>query len=431
MVELYDLDTEQTLLGTMLKGPKIVPTVLDALDQEAFWLPSHVLLYRKIGELSLAGVTADPITLADAMTPSELASLPGGRLYLHTLYDYPGLVSNWLEYARIISENHRRRQLAQASEKIAGLAQSADIDQAEIRALELVQSLKTGRGSDRLESPAATAVCFEDLENRRIGANKGLPLPPEWPTLRKTIEQLERGTLTIVGARPGVGKTMWALQLQAFLCDQGFRVLYVSRELTVVRLVRRHIVREGALMAALRCGHLSPEDERARRAYIDRQATWQVLYDSRSSTVAEIRWEASRWRADCVFVDYLQRLPYKGAREYDAITGIVNELQDLALDTNIPVVCLSQLSRPQKGQEHKPPNMASTRGSGAVEERAANLILLHRDHETHKDSFGNEVAGAVLETGLFIVAKCTDGEADTRIPVRFSGKQMRIAEATL
>lgn len=256
---------------------------------------------------------------------------------------------------------------------------------------------------------------------------KGLPWCSDWPQLGDTLGPIEPGSFTIIAARPSVGKTIVTLQQQAFLNDKGSRVILVSRELTPERLVRRHIVREGASMKNLKVGELTEKDREAKDRYFERQKSWPVLYDHASRTVPEIAKVASDYQAECVIVDYLQRLTYNVDSEYAGLTRLVNELQDFTLSTGIPVICLSQLSRPPKGQEHRPPTISDLRGSGAIEERASNIVLLHRDWTTRKQG-SQDVDSIRLDKGRFIVAKNADGEADLHIPMLLQGCRMQIVE---
>jgi len=279
-----------------------------------------------------------------------------------------------------------------------------------------------------LSAEEARTVCFADIDRRRKGEIVGLPWPMEWPTLQRTIGPIEPGSLTIVAARPSAGKTMFALQLQRHLCEQGYRVLYVSRELTITRLMRRHMAAMGANIYNLRSGQLADCDTKAIDRLIDATQSWKANFDEHSKSVADVLTEVELTKPDCVIIDYLQRLAYDTDREYAAITRIVNDLQDLTIEQDVPLVCLSQLSRPMKGQEHKRPRMSDTRGSGAVEERAANLIMLHRNYSTELDERGQERAQYRQNDGLFLVEKCADGEAGTSVKVQFDGPRMRILE---
>lgn len=268
---------------------------------------------------------------------------------------------------------------------------------------------------------------LEDIQRRRSGTITGLSWPHEWTQLAETVGPLEPGSFTVVAARPSVGKTMFGMQLQKHLCNSGHSVLYVSRELSKVRMIRRHMVSFGANIYHLRTGQIDSRDQQAIDAFQDASKGWRLWIDDASRTTEDIASEISILKPDAVIIDYLQRLAYDTESEYAAITRIVNDLQDITLDYKVPVVCLSQLARPLKGQEHKPPRMSDTRGSGAVEERATNLIMLHRRWSTTKDGHGQDITKSE-ESGLFLVEKCADGEAGTLIDVVYQGAKMRILE---
>lgn len=358
--------------------------------------------------------------------------LRGARVYVLPDNDEPGR-----RHAESIVNALRGQAAEVRMVELSGLPPKGDVSDwiAAGGCREKLEALvRAGRDrSQVLTSRAATERCLHDLERRRKGEIRGLPWPPEWAGLAKTLGPIEEGTLVVVGARPSVGKTLFAAQLQAFLCDRGYSVLYVTRELTPERLVRRHIAAQGAQLAHLKCGQLTASDQEAIDAYRRRQERWRVVYDGTSTTVADMAAQAVRCQADVVVVDYMQRLAYDMGSEYAELTRIVNDLQNLALSSGVPVVCLSQLSRPIKGQEHRPPTMTDTRGSGAVEERATQIVLLHRNWTTKKSDIrpNTEVAALRLDTGYFIVAKNADGEADRAIPMRVDGARMRIVETQI
>ena len=284
-----------------------------------------------------------------------------------------------------------------------------------------------------VDSNHALIAFTDDLDRRRRGEVVGLPWPIEWPSLSRCLGPLEPGSLTVIASRPSVGKTMFGMHLLRALATKKHRVLYVTRELTVTRLVRRHVASFGADMYRLRSGNLTADDFKALENYQAESHRWKVFYDDHSRTIEGINTEVILTQPDVIIIDYLQRLAYDTEKEYAAITRIVNELQDLTLATDVPVVCLSQLSRPMKGSENRAPAMSDTRGSGAVEERAANLVLLHRRWNTESEErYGKqvEIAKAPTSEGWFIVAKSADGEAGRYIPVTFNGPRMSIAEVT-
>jgi len=281
-----------------------------------------------------------------------------------------------------------------------------------------------------LSSAELTQRVLADIDRRARGEVKGLPWPREWGQLAHDLGPIESGSFTIIAARPSVGKTLFAQQLQAHLGDKGYRVLFVTRELTAERLGRRHVVREGGDMARLRRGDVEASDQQAIGKYVERQSHWDVWYDFESRNVKEICREAEIVEPDCIIIDYLQRLAYETENEYAAITRIVNEVQDIVIDLNVPLILVSQLRRPIPGKEHLIPSASDTRGSGAVEERATNLVLMHRKWETKKDDTGRTIATHPMKEGSFIIAKNADGPSGRIIPVLFKGDQMQVIELT-
>lgn len=359
-------------------------------------------------------------------------ALKGARVVVLPDNDEPGR-----EHAAEVLASLEGKAKEAALLELPGLDEKGDVSDwisaggsaEQLRKLAL-EALAANRPKPRsLDSIEAGRLCKADLERRMRGEIKGLSWPVEWPSLSSTLGPLEPGTLTVVSARPSAGKTIFAMQLQRHLCQRGHSVLYISLELPVVRLIRRHWCAYGAHMANLKGGAPSESDITAIARYERDSNPWRVHYDTTSKSVEHIRAEVEMLGGvECVIVDYLQRMVYDTSNEYALITSIANELQDLCRDLAVPVVCLSQLRRPLPGKEHVPPNESSTRGSGAVEERATTLILLHRKTEVQKDSDGQVIARNRSVDGVFIVAKNADGRADVTIPTVLKGAAMCIIE---
>ncbi len=280
------------------------------------------------------------------------------------------------------------------------------------------------RATRPVDSDEAFAMFEADLYKRMDGTVTGLSWPMEWPSLEKTMGPIEPGTLTVVGARTSVGKTVFAMQLLRSLAADGKSILYVTKELTVERIIRRHLCSFGASGERLRFGKPTNEDFLAIDAYQRAAKDWRVDYDHKSSSVQDVRDKLTGRQYDIIFIDYLQRLGYNAENEYGSLTNMVNDIQSLTLETNVPVMLLSQLRRAQSGKEHEEPHLSDTRGSGAVEERATSYILLHRRWE-HDETLGARVR---TDDGWFIVAKNADGESGKWIPWTIDGKRMLIQE---
>jgi len=399
------------------------------LHEDDFYRDSHQRIFAAILKVHASGAEPDTVAVS--------ALLPMDRELIHALAEFVPAASNAAHYAAIVRDKSVLRAIIRTGHEIAELGyQGKDsghalIDECESKMVGMLQRRREAETSHVVGAEEAFSVFAHDLERRKNGEIVGLPWPNEWPDLGRRIGPLEPGSLTIIAARPSVGKTMAGLQLLRSLCTRGHCVLFVSRELTVTRLMRRHHCAYGADMKRLQAGKLEQSDYDAMSQFTADSAGWESLYDEHSRTVADIRREVEVNKPSIVIVDYLQRLAYDTEHEYAAITRIVNELQDVTLETNVPIVCLSQLSRPMKGTETRAPTMSDTRGSGAVEERAANLILLHREWDTEKEErYGKmvDVAKSQLDTGWFLVAKSADSETGKPIPAWFDGARMRIAE---
>ncbi len=428
----HDLEAEQSVLGAMLANDAAAQTVPDLLAADDFYREAHRLVFRACAQLVEQEKSPDVVSVIAHLRDHGTLEDVGGSEYVYTLAEFVPAAANAPQYATIVREQSVRRSIIRVGNEIAELGYTRPDEVAELvrRAQAKAESLsaRDGRRSEAVPGEVAFFDCLQDIERRRSGQVAGLPWPVEWPGLAKTVGSIEPGTFIVVAARPSVGKTMWAEQLLRTVCGHGKSVLYVSRELTVTRLMWRHFASYGADLYRLRTGKITAQDQHAIDTFQDESRGWEVHYDTASRSVADIRREVDLLRPDLVIVDYLQRLDYDTRTEYAGITRLVNELQNVTLESGVPVVCLSQLSRPAKGSEHKRPRMSDTRGSGAVEERAATLILLHRNWRTEVDERGFTQATSAEDTGLMIVAKCADGQADVAIPCLLEGARMRIVE---
>jgi len=141
-------------------------------------------------------------------------------------------------------------------------------------------------------------------------------------------------------------------------------------------------------------------------------------------TMGEIDYEVGILKPDIVIIDYLHRLHRNGKDEYHSLTNNMNEAQDITLRHNVPVVILSQLSRPGAAEEYSRPHMSDLRGSGAIEERAATILLLHRMYDLDEQT-GKRVK---TEKGVFYIAKNADGDSDRHVRVLFRDGRFLIQE---
>lgn len=270
------------------------------------------------------------------------------------------------------------------------------------------------------------ASTMAEINRYQEGQVVGMPWPVEWPTLSQTIGPLVPGALTVVGAKTSHGKSIVAQQLARRICRENKTVLTVTLELTPERLLSREFAYLGADLKRLRRkGGMTSQDWQAINTFEREMEGLGEQWYLSASTVAEIDYEIGILKPSIVIVDYLHRLHQNGKDEYHSITNNMNEIQDVTLRHNVPVVILSQLRRPGERDEFRRPHMSDLRGSGAIEERAANIILLQRRFEKLEEDPTQRVK---TDRGAFFIEKNADGEADRKIGVRFMDGRFEIRE---
>lgn len=267
-----------------------------------------------------------------------------------------------------------------------------------------------------------------EIRRYQDGDIVGMPWPVEWPTINRVIGPLVPGALTVIGAKTSHGKSIAAQQMARRICQVGKTVLTVTLELSPERLLSREFAYLGADIQRMRHkGGMTQDDWQAiERFDSDMDGLGEQWYLS-ASTVAEIDYEISILKPAIVIVDYLHRLHANGKDEYHSITNNMNEIQDITLRHSVPVVLLSQLRRSGERDEFKRPHMGDLRGSGAIEERAANIILLQRKFEKE----GEDGPHIRTNRGAFFIEKNADGEADVKVRVQFKDGRFEIREEEL
>lgn len=217
------------------------------------------------------------------------------------------------------------------------------------------------------------------------------PVSTGIPAMDEITGGLFPGEMTVIGARPGTGKTALTLQIAEHAATQGHRAVFVSREMSDIQIGERILARHGINMARSRIGRLREDDWAAAQAALADASYANILIDNRSTTVAAIRTSCRRWAAkgglDLICIDYLQLVHSEsnGSRN-DQVAAISWACKELSIELNVPVLVLSQLNRELKNRDNGEPLLTDLRDSGAVEQDADNVWLLYSpktvdDHE--------------------------------------------------
>jgi replicative DNA helicase len=417
-----DMAAEQTVLGAMLLSRTAMAEVAEIVTAGDFYRPHHATIFEAILGLDAAGEPADVITLAAALADAGALARVGGAAYLHTLLSVVPTAANGAYYARIVAERAVLRRLIEAGTRIVGLGyggQGASADDLVDRAQQEVYDLTGRRASDDFTSLGEllqpTLDEIEAIGNRPVGMSG---LATGFADLDRLLQGLHPGQLIVVGGRPGQGKSTLGLDFgRAAAIRQSACAAVFSLEMSKLEIMSRLLSAEARVpLQSLRSGRLTDDEwsKLARRmGEIASAPLW--IDDTPNMTLMEIRAKARRLRQrhdlKLVVVDYLQLMssPAGGRRDssrQQEVSDISRGLKLLAKEIECPVVAISQLNRGPEGRTDKRPMLSDLRDSGAVEQDADVVILVHREEYYDRES---PRAGEAD----FIVAKHRNGPTDT------------------
>lgn len=418
----FDLAAEQAVLGAMLLNRDSIHEVELILgDGAGFYRPAHTTIYRAILALRDAGAPTDPIAVVSHLTNAGTISRVGGMSYIHDLTRAIPTVANASYYAQLVAGHATLRAVAEYATRIDALARAADPTTAYTaleQARELLAGLdtQTGSSSTLRQWNEITPNLLTQIEQAETAPEGIAGIATGWHDLDQLLTGLRPGQLVLVGARPGVGKSVALINLaMEAAMKQGLRTVLFSLEMSELEIGERIAsAGTGIPLKNIRTGRLGDEDWTRLARYV--AATDQApLYvdDTARATVAHIRTQANRLATqlggiDMILVDYLQLAEGTGGREsrQEQVAALSRSLKLLSKDLGVPVIAASQLNRGSEQRSDKRPSMSDLRESGALEQDADIVILLHREdvHDPESPRAGE---------ADFIVAKNRNGPTDT------------------
>ena len=379
-----DEHSEAAVLGAAMLSRAAATEALEGLTGDDFYVPRYAIVFDAIRELVSRSEPVDAITVGDELQRTgELGKL-GGPVLLHELTEQVPTASNARYYIDIVAERAVMRRLMFAGDQIAAAAVAGEgaVDDAVESARALVDGVSRRVVRDVSWIGEGLASTFEQL---RVGAAPADPTP--WAKLNGYIGGLRPGALYVVGARPGVGKTVIGLQLAAGAATHG-TAGFVSLEMSEEELRRRLLASQASVhLAGLLDSNLTDSDwaklDAAGEAV---QALRLSVYDqaaSLSQVLSYARTLHRRGGLSCLVVDYLQLLTGDGRAESRQVevSAFSRALKLLAKELQIPVVALSQLNRESAGRKGGEPKISDLRESGSLEQDADVVLLLHREAE--------------------------------------------------
>ncbi len=414
----FSMPAEQSLLGAVLIDPVSLNEVAALINGDDFYLGEHKQIYLAMQELFLANREIDVVTLIDMLVTKGVYDKSGGEDYIRTLTEAVPDALNIKDYARIVKEKSVLRQLIAASGEISESAYSEQEDVASIldHAESLIFNIAQGRDTKNFRHIREVLQdVYSHLQELRTNAEATQGTKTGFSALDRVLAGMGKSDLVLVGARPGMGKTSFALNIATNVAKQtGKAVCIFSLEMSAEQLVNRVLASEALVNSyALRTGDLTPEDWEHLAVASGELSGCDILIDDTSGmTVTAMKAKLRRVQnLGMVVIDYLGLM--QGDRHNDnrvqEVSEISRSLKIMAKELMVPVVCCAQLSRGPESRTDKKPMLSDLRDSGAIEQDADTVIFLYRS-EYYKSGEATDQNTSIAEV---IIAKNRHGSTGT------------------
>lgn len=403
----HSLEGEQAVLGSMLIDPDCVKNVMDRLRPGDFYLRQNREIFETIYTMFSYARPIDGITVFGEMEKAGLTD-DNTRSYLAQLMEITPTSANVLEYAAIVRDKALLRSVAQAAGEITALVQEGMGEAGEILEASEQKIYAIRRGQSAQEMVPLRQVLPDVLdrlsemsehENHLPGLSTGLS------AIDQKITGLNKSDLILLAARPGMGKTSLALNVALNVAREGKTVAVFSLEMSREQLATRLLSSEALVENnRLRTGLLRETDwEKIAGAATVLNRLDIRIDDNPLLSVADMNAKCRRLDGlALVVVDYLQLMTSAGGsgrggeNRQQVVSDMSRMLKIMAKELNVPVICLSQLSRANEKRDDKRPMLSDLRESGAIEQDADIVLFLYRDDYYNEDSEKHNIAECIV-----------------------------------
>ena len=400
---------EQAVLGSMLIDADCVKDVMDQLQTQDFYLRTNRDIFETIYQMFVYSKPIDGVTVAGEMEKNGKSN-EQTRSYLVQLMEVTPTSANVMEYVRIVQEKSLMRQVAFAAGRITAMVQQGTGSAGDMleAAEQRIYAIRRGRSAQGMV-PVSMVLGDVMSQLAELSARGGKSVPGLYTGLSAVdakINGMNKSDLLLLAARPGMGKTSMALNVALSAArESGKTVAIFSLEMSKEQLVTRLIASEGLV-----------ENQRLITGNL-RESDWQRIAEAASAlscmdiriddnpllTVADMNAKCRRLEnLGLVVIDYLQLMTsaggkgYSGENRQQAVSDISRMLKIMAKELQVPVLCLSQLSRANEKREDKRPMLSDLRESGAIEQDADIVMFLYRDDYYNADTEKRNVAECIV-----------------------------------
>lgn len=418
-----NIEAEQAVIGSMFLSKYALDKACETLVRESFYNNNNAIIFETIKEMSENKKPIDLTTLTTELKNKNLINEIGGVEYLSEVLESVPTAANVEYYIKLVEDAAVLRRLIEVSTNITTNAYQSDgnvnetLDEAERKILSVIKNRRSTEFRTIKEVLVATQ---ENLEKLAAAKGEITGLPTGWADIDNITTGLQGNQLIIIAARPAMGKTAFALNLVTNVAiNTGKTVALFNMEMGAEQLASRMLSSLGQIEGKkLATGKMFNEDWKKLNEAISQLGDARIYMDDTPGiTIGEIRSKCRRLASSSeglglVVIDYLQLISSSvnyGANRQQEVSDISRSLKTMAMELNVPVVALAQLSRAVDSRENKRPIMSDLRESGSIEQDADIVAFLYRDDYYNKE----KAIDANTSISEFIIAKHRNGPTDT------------------
>lgn len=413
----HSIEAEQSVLGAIISQPSVLPDVIELIKPEYFYNEQHKALYSIMLQMNSMSLPVDIVTVLNEAEKQHIFESPSeGRRYLAEIGNMLPSTANIQSYCKIVADKYFLRSLSYVAKTILDEVQSGEqdaqllLDSAEQKIYDIRQG-KDVRGLVPLSEAIAEAydrlgkISGPDKE-KYVGARTGFTL------LDSITSGLNKSDLIIIAARPGMGKTSFAMNIATNVARRAEKeVVTFNLEMSKEQIATRILSTEALVESnTLRNGRINGDDWVKLATSAGYLSTLPLYIDDTASmTVQQMKAKLRRTKnLGLVIIDYLQLMEStsRSDNRVTVISEITRQLKVMAKELNVPVILLSQLSRAVESRTDKRPMLSDLRESGSIEQDADIVLFLYRDAYYNKESQRQNISEC-------IVAKNRHGETGT------------------
>ena len=433
----YSLEAEQSVLGSAFLSKDALTKICDDLNEDDFYLDSHKIIFSVLKDLHEEGIPVDITIVTDRLESSGELTKIGNVDYLVEIANFVPTASNVEYYINIVHDKSVLRKLIEVSNEISSESYTFDgpinnaLDSAEAKIFNIVNKRKT---SEFRNIQDVVYKAQSDLEKLSENKSEITGVATGFYDLDKITSGFHENELIIIAARPGMGKTAFALNIATNVArSTNKNVAIFNFEMSAEQLVNRMLSSIGQInFTKFRNGNFDNDDWKKLGESVSVLADTNIkIDDTAGSSISDIRSKCRRLASSkeglaLVVIDYLQLIsgPNKSSQinRQQEVSDISRGLKMMAMELHVPVIALAQLSRAVEGRPDKKPLMSDLRESGSIEQDADMVGFLYRDAYYNKEaSLGKDVD----ETD-FIIGKNRNGPTET-LQFLFKGSTVTFA----